>query len=179
MESAQGLLLDAERGFKPYTTPCEIFPHNENELLNPFFDIEKSRVEVYLVTRTYITRHGAGYEPKQILKNHLNLDIFEANKNNKYQGDFKTGLLDFEILNKGIQRHCLDNYNVDYNLVVTHCDCLKKIENCYVFPYIKRDKTLGYETLTENISNFIANNLELNFKNLYESWDYKSNLMKK
>lgn len=177
MESAQGLLLDNERGFKPYVTPCEIFPHNEDVLLNPFFRIEKDDVEVYLITRTYTTRHGAGYEPEQILKNHLNLDIFEANKNNKYQGNFKTGLLDFEILNKGIQRHCLDNYNVNYNLVVTHCDCLNKIESLYEFPYIKSDKIVGYEVLDEKISKFIAKNLNLEFKYLYESWDFKSNLI--
>ncbi len=165
MESSQGLLLDGNRGLKPYITPCEIFPHDN---LNLFPDIKFDDIEVYLVTRTYTTRHGAGYTPTEI-NGLINTDCFEANKDNKFQGKFKVGLLDIDLINKAINRHCLNNYDVDYNLVVTHCDCIKSI-----FPYLVNGivcENLGSPSI------IIRDNLDLKINKLFESYTYKSELI--
>lgn len=174
LESSQGLLLDPERGFRPYITPCNVFiPHWE---MDRVIETYKIKPEVFLVTRTYTTRHGAGYEPIDAYKEQLNLDTFEANKDNQYQGEFKTGILDIDLINRGFERHCLDNYDVDYNLVVTHCDCINKDGKYYSFPFHK-DKMDWYKSVP-SIGKCIASRLNLKFKDIYESYDYKSNFIK-
>lgn len=84
-------------------------------------------VEVYLVTRSYLTRHGNGYEPKYKLE--ANLEKFkESNTFNEFQLDFKVGCLETGLLRRAAERHRLDNYklmyNLKYNLVVTHTDVI-------------------------------------------------------
>ena len=130
-ESSQGLLLDGTFGLKPYITPCELLPEKNKDGSFMFSLIEEdSEVELYFCTRTYTTRHGAGYEPKSF-GNYFNSKIilpdFETNKDNEFQGVFKTGMLDIDMINKGIDRHCLDNLeNVKCNLVINHVDCINQ-----------------------------------------------------
>ena len=59
-EGAQGLLLDMDYGFYPHVTPSHTGLDNipTKHLHN---------ADIYLVTRTYTTRHGNGYEPKHPL----------------------------------------------------------------------------------------------------------------
>lgn len=56
-EGSQGLLLDMDCGFYPNVTPSRVG-------LNGIESQYLKDAEVYLVTRTYTTRHGNGYEPK-------------------------------------------------------------------------------------------------------------------
>ena len=144
MESSQGLLLDGEKGLKPYTTPCKItdyYPDNS---------------EIYLCTRTYTTRHGAGYIPKE--SDYIRYPRFETNKDNQYQGQFKTGILDIDMINRAIDRHCLDNIeNCKFNLVINHVDCIGSM-----FEYIYQGKihiVPGFDAVTR-IQNLI--NLKFN-----------------
>lgn len=83
--------------------------------------------EVYLVTGSYLTRHGNGYEPKYRLE--ANLEKFkESNTFNEFQLDFKAGCLETGLLRRAAERHRLDNYklmyNLKYTLVVTHTDVI-------------------------------------------------------
>ena len=55
-EGAQGLLLDMDYGFFPHVTPSHTG-------LDNLSDTVLYKADVYLVTRTYTTRHGNGYEP--------------------------------------------------------------------------------------------------------------------
>ena len=144
MESSQGLLLDGEKGLKPYTTPCKItdyYPDNS---------------EIYLCTRTYTTRHGAGYIPKE--SDYIRYPRFEANKDNQYQGQFKMGILDIDMINRAIDRHCLDNIeNCKFNLVINHVDCIGSM-----FEYIYQGRihiVPGFDAVTR-IQNLI--NLKFN-----------------
>lgn len=120
-EGSQGLLLDMDRGFYPHVTPARTGLNGINEKY--LYD-----ADVYLVTRTYTTRHGSGYVPKYPI---IDLDLaykHETNVNNEFQGNFKIGGLEIDLLNSASERHCLDNYkeqyNVNYNLVVTHMDTI-------------------------------------------------------
>lgn len=124
MESSQGLLLDGKCGLKPYITPCEIGPMRAyNKLTQHWWDTTDTNYEIYLCTRTYTTRHGAGYIPKE--SDYIKYPAFEANKNNQYQGQFKTGILDIDMINRAIDRHCLDNIeDCKFNLVINHVDCI-------------------------------------------------------
>jgi adenylosuccinate synthase len=118
-EGTQGLLLDADLGFQPFVTAT-------NTGLQTFSVAELENAEVYLVMRTYLTRHGNGYSPKQVENYDLN-DETESNVFNGFQGDFKTGVFDFDLLNEAFKRHGLKNYkSVKYSLFITHLDTIEK-----------------------------------------------------
>ena len=157
MESSQGLLLDGHYGLKPYTTPCYIGPMRTTHRLTQFWWNIDNNVdyEIYLCTRTYTTRHGAGYIPTK--SDYIKLPDFEANKDNQYQGEFKTGILDIDMINRGIDRHCLDNLeNCKFNLVINHMDCVGPM-----FEYIKDNRIHiipGFNTIKT-----IQHNIQLEF----------------
>ena len=118
-EGTQGLLLDMECGFMPHCTPSKVGLNGIHK------DLLVLDTEVYLVTRTYLTRHGNGYEPFSYgLNEYMNVSYEPSNLNDGYQGIFKKGLFEVPLLLRAFDRHHLDNYNVKYNLVLTHCDCI-------------------------------------------------------
>ena len=125
-EGAQGLLLDMDYGFFPHVTPSHTGLDNlSNTVLN--------KADVYLVTRTYTTRHGNGYEPNYPLAWDLS-GKRESNVENLYQGRFKTGPLDVDVLYQAVQRHHLDvwqrKHRLQYHLMVTHGDLV--LQNGYM-----------------------------------------------
>lgn len=136
-EGAQGLLLDMDYGFYPHVTPSHTGLDNVPEE-------HLQGANVYLVTRTYTTRHGNGYEPRQPL--HWNMaDKHETNVNNEFQGSFKTGMLEFGLIHRAIDRHHLDvwqrKYGLQYHLVVTHGDlALKNGYMDYLHPDGRQDR---------------------------------------
>lgn len=177
-EGSQGLLLDMDRGFYPNVTPSKVGLNAFGE--NKFLEKCLYNAEVYLVSRTYLTRHGNGYTPCDI---GFNLDLFnkhETNIDNEFQGKFKTGLLNLDLLNTAFERHCLDNYwnlyNLTINMVVTHFDLLKDVDE---FNYIFNGKR---EKITENIQESVSNifrffsNLRVN--DVYINDSIESNLKK-
>lgn len=117
-EGSQGLLLDQNFGFFPHVTRSNTGTKNALELgMKEIFD-------VYLVTRAYQTRHGAGpmtqEDSRYILDN-----PDETNKEHTYQGKFRKGLLDVELLKYGIMKdQCLYGRR-DMNLVITCMDHLR------------------------------------------------------
>lgn len=118
-EGSQGIMLDQDFGFFPNVTRSNTTSRNALEL-HPWL----RQSAVYYVTRSYQTRHGNGYmtnEKKLALKNNK----LETNKSNKYQGHFRTGNLDVNLLKYAIQ--CDDNFSrgMAKNLVVT---CLDQLE---------------------------------------------------
>lgn len=122
LEGSQGLLLDGDFGFNPYTTPSKV---GLNGCLTYYGNRE---CEVYFVTRTYLTRHGNGYEPKHpiIIPEWKE----ESNITNQFQGVFKTGILEIPLLQRAFDRHNVINtcykYNISPKLVVTHTDLIDK-----------------------------------------------------
>lgn len=119
-EGTQGLLLDMDCGLYPNVTPSRVG-------LNGLRSSVLKNAEVYLVTRTYTTRHGNGYEPKIPCPFDLS-NKYETNVTNEFQGNFKTGALEVGLLNRAYERHCIDNYvrkyNMSLNLVITHMDVI-------------------------------------------------------
>lgn len=121
-EGSQGLLLDMDNGFMPHCTPSKVG-------LNGIPEGLLEDAEVYLVMRSYLTRHGNGYEPKneeELLQTYT-IPEEPTNLDTGYQGKFKVGLFDLDLLQDAINRSHLDNYermfNVKFNAVVTHMDC--------------------------------------------------------
>lgn len=182
-EGSQGLLLDMDRGFYPNVTPSKTG-------LNAFTDdkfLEKALqgAEVYLVSRTYLTRHGNGYTPCQYGFNFDLSNKYESNVENQYQGVFKTGIMNFDLLNEAYNRHCLDNYwrlyNLTFNMVVTHFDLLDNVDE---YKFIINDKRTSFsgdehQTLKDKVGEmfrFFADGIRI--KDVYVNDSPESNLKK-
>lgn len=122
-EGTQGLLLDAENGFLPHVTSTKVGLNGIPESYLP-------DAEVYLVTRSYLTRHGkmGKFEESNFFSARIDIPPgkLETNVNNKYQGEFRTAYMNENAITAAAQRHRLDNYASTYgcrfNLVVTHYD---------------------------------------------------------
>lgn len=132
-EGAQGILLDQDFGFFPNVTRSNTTSKNALELLgllNP---------EIYYITRSYGTRHGAGFMSKESSAEELGLknNEDETNVSHKYQGDFRVGPLDVDMINYAIQSDshfsrrlkknlvitCLDQHEIDIDSLLDNIDC--------------------------------------------------------
>ncbi|MFI1912550.1 adenylosuccinate synthetase [Nocardia sp. NPDC020380] len=111
-EGAQGVLLDEWRGLHPYTTWSTVEPRNARAML------ARIGAPGYIlgVTRSYMTRHGAGPFPTE----DAGLAIPERhNGTGRYQGEFRRGHLDPVLL-----RYAIDACDGIDGLAVNHLDAL-------------------------------------------------------
>ena len=90
-EGSQGLLLDEKIGQMPHCTPSDLTPHN---ILDMGYQID----EIYLVSRVYQTRHGNGPMTNENYTLWLTNTENETNIDNKFQGKFRTSVLDLDQL---------------------------------------------------------------------------------
>jgi len=118
-EGAQGILLDMDYGFFPNVTRSNCTIKNAVQLIK---EQDLPALDVYYVTRAYQTRHGNGYMSDNTplkLKNNKE----ETNVSNEWQGDFRTGLLDMELLNYAVACDSIFERKSN-NLIVTCLDQL-------------------------------------------------------
>lgn len=114
-EGAQGLLLDQDnKEFFPHVTRSKTGMHNVRILCQ---QAGITDIETYYVSRTYLTRHGAGPLPAE-----NSAMTFEDNTNleHDYQGRIRFAPLDVDALLK----RCHEDSKGNYRLVLTHCDQL-------------------------------------------------------
>ena len=123
-ENGQGLLLD-QRHVQYYdnTTP------SNTGIANPHIIIEKylhnANVEVCYVTRTYMTKHGAGDFECECDKSEININIDDkTNITNQYQGSIRYGHLDVGELAQRIKED-IGDIGYDVSLAVTHVNEFK------------------------------------------------------
>lgn len=148
-EGSQGLLLDMENGFMPNCTPSKVG-------LNGIPEEYLQNAEVFLVMRSYLTRHGNGYNPvgENFVRKYFRHLEEPTNLDNGPQGLFKIGVLDLDLVIRSFDRNHLDNYqrmyNIEYNVVITHMDCspypdvIPVIFNFNKIDYIDIDKVMAY-----------------------------------
>lgn len=115
-EGAQGLLLDqGNKEFFPHVTHSNTGMKNVDELCAQAGISEK---EIYYVSRTYATRHGAGPLPGE----DASLSFEETtNHPTTFQGAIRFGHLDTRSL---LARCKDDSGSSGFKLVLTHCDQL-------------------------------------------------------
>lgn len=92
-ENGQGLLLDQNQiYYGDNTTPSNTGILNPLKIINKTFD--KANLEACYVTRTYLTRHGAGKFDEECSKLAINKDMVdETNQPNQFQGSLRYGHL--------------------------------------------------------------------------------------
>lgn len=160
-EGSQGLLLDPETSpFQPHVTATSLMPYLDNLYEN---------VEYYFVTRSYLTRHGNGYTPRLCEDFYDLSQKFETNTYNQFQGEFKTGVLSLDLINRAIDRNTLDLKEGNFNLVITHMDVPVE-QNKFMFEQfgeIKNFKDLNIEVSPEEICSYVSNNINLDINKVY------------
>lgn len=119
-ENGQGLMLDARHTiYTNNTTPSNTGIENPFKIITSL-SIPHTRVEVCYVTRTYLTRHGAGLLDGECDKILINPDLHDkTNIFNQFQGHIRYGLLDVNKMMKRIQN---DIFGAPYkiSIAVTH-----------------------------------------------------------
>lgn len=119
-EGAQGLLLDRDRiEFFPHLTNSNTGMKNVRELCR---EAEITTVEPWHVSRTYLTRHGAGPLPEETPGVYFE---DKTNVENQWQGSLRFAPLNSDEL---VDRVTLDAGDEVPKIVFTHCDQLMTSE---------------------------------------------------
>ena len=116
-EGAQGLLLDQNNlSYMPHLTPSNTGIKNPLEIIGG----RKTALEVCYVSRTYMTRHGAGRFDTECKKSHINEAMIDStNVPNRYQDTIRYGMLVLEDLKNRMDSD-LGSVNGTKSLAVTH-----------------------------------------------------------
>lgn len=130
LEGAQGILLDQDHGFFPNVTRSNTTTKNAIDIWRRLSQTNIIPPNIYYVTRTYQTRHGAGFmsnEDSSVSETLVNNED-ETNVSHEYQGNFRIGSLDIEMLNYALDvdklyhRYDGNYYEFKKHLVVTCMD---------------------------------------------------------
>lgn len=162
-EGGQGLLLDKNNSeYYPHLTPSNTGVKNPIEILSKMHSLGSFDIEVCYVTRTYITRHGAGRLDYECQKEEINPGIKDlTNVPNPHQGNLRYAKVDpteiFERVNKDYHalkaNDVIKKSNSIVSLAITHCN-----EHNELFAYV--DEGLRAKTNTD---------LEVYFNKVYRS----------
>jgi adenylosuccinate synthase len=117
-EGSQGIMLDMDHGIFPNVTYANTTSKNAIEICNK---LDIKNIETYYITRCYQTRHGNGWMSNQNKIELINNEN-EINIHNEYQGHFKIGELDYELLDYAVSIDKGYNLKSTKNLVVTCLD---------------------------------------------------------
>lgn len=96
-EGSQGIMLDMDHGVFPNVTYANTTSKNALK----YCERLGLQTEIFYVTRCYLTRHGSGWMPNENKPNLINNEE-EINVFNEWQTDFRTGELDYGLLNQAI-----------------------------------------------------------------------------
>lgn len=135
-ENGQGLLLDMDMTFYgDNTTPTKTGVENIIKILKRTYtdsELHSLDIEVCYVSRTYITRHGAGRFLTECRKEILNNNMFdETNVNNEFQGNLRYGELIVDSLCERIRFNSdklissVNSDNILVSLAFTHTNEVK------------------------------------------------------
>lgn len=121
-EGAQGLLLSQTNTQNPEnTTPSYTGAENPVKILESTGI--KGNIEVCYITRSYLTRHGAGNFPQECTKAEINPDMTDrTNVPNEWQGCIRYGRIDISELRERISADFVkfSELNAEISLAVTH-----------------------------------------------------------
>jgi len=157
-EGAQGLLLDWDNDeYMPNLTASYTGVKNVLSLWNLIED-KRLDAEVCYVTRTYLTRHGAGRFDTEVSKSILGTYLLDkTNKFNSWQGDLRWGYFDPELFEKTIKKDVSILYgqlysNIRRSIAFTHVNMtrgflLTPAGNMTVEKYLEGLSDLSLDTI--------------------------------
>lgn len=151
-EGAQGVLLDAEAGFHPFTTWSRCTAENAFNLISEM--APGSQVAQIGVMRSYVVRHGPGPLPTET--DVLTSVVSEHNKNNIWQGAVRYGWFDAVLA-----RYALRLTGRLDSLVVTHLDVLSRLKTWDYCRGYKWHHDLDSIPVTASLSDGVLDNFSL------------------
>lgn len=129
-EGSQGILLDQNFGLVyPHVTMANTTSENALNIIKKNNLPEPS---IFYITRCYQTRHGNGWMSNESLPIKLKNNENETNQLNEFQGNFRIGVLDVDMIKKAILVDNKFSYGYEKNICVT---CLDQIEDENKIPY--------------------------------------------
>lgn len=118
-ENGQGLLLNSDPN-NVHTTPSNTGMKNIIEMEKAFDGLFETIP--YYVTRSYMTRHGAGgfltEKLREDVSEHIEKDL--TNLTNRLQGELRYGILDHDVVDRALK-----DANRDIRMFVTHANELE------------------------------------------------------
>lgn len=124
-EGSQGVMLDMDHGVFPNVTYANTTSKNAFKYVRDW----ALKAELFYVTRCYTTRHGEGWMPDErhidLVNNHE-----EINVHNRWQGDFRLGEFNYDMVNHAIAADSAHHpyLGVRKNLVLTCLDQRPKFQ---------------------------------------------------
>jgi adenylosuccinate synthase len=140
-EGAQGLLLDEEHEWFPYVTRSKTGLRNVVQLAT---EAGIERLDVNYVTRTYLTRHGAGPLPGELERPPYSGIHDDTNVKNSWQGGLRYAHLDGDLLVDSIIKDQAETWGepednslreVNSRIVLTCIDHTNLVGADYYFQY--------------------------------------------
>lgn len=117
-EGSQGILLDMDFGVFPNVTYGNTSSKNAIEICK---SLSISDIDMYYVTRCYLTRHGNGWMPNQQQIELVN-NGDEINVTNEWQGSLRIGELDRDLIKYALDCDDIYSHGHDKHLVYTCLD---------------------------------------------------------
>lgn len=135
-EGAQGLLLDQNnQEYFPHVTTSNTGIQN---VLKTLSNVDfRGQMDIYYMSRCYLTRHGAGPFPREVCGKPYVRVYDPTNVRNEFQGSIRFAYMDFDILTSAINKDLLHLINTTIphtvNLAFT---CLDQIvEDSFYYYY--------------------------------------------
>lgn len=122
-EAAQGLLLDQNNTeYFPHLTPSNTGIKNPKRIIENVEWNDEINIETCYVSRTYLTRHGAGKFPSECNKRFINEYMFDkTNVPNPFQDTLRYGTLDLGELYSRCSND-IGNFGDKKSITITHCN---------------------------------------------------------
>lgn len=122
-ENIQYMLLDQNNiEYFPHLTPSNTGIKNPKRIIENVEWNDEINIETCYVSRTYLTRHGAGKFPSECNKRFINEYMFDkTNVPNPFQDTLRYGTLDLGEL----YSRCFDdvgNFGDEKSIAITHCN---------------------------------------------------------
>jgi adenylosuccinate synthase len=154
-EGAQGLLLDEEKGFFPHVTRSATGLKN---ILTIAKAVGISTLDVFYITRAYLTRHGSGPLPFELPTLPYPNIVDPTNVSNMYQGALRFSWLNLDLLRQAIFSDLADAENritIRPNLLVTCMDQLEtEVQFIQADQLIKIPKNLLLDNIQQQFPHF-------------------------
>lgn len=162
-EGAQGLMLDQGcKRFWPNVTTSNTGIKNVMKILNNLKF--KGDLQIYYISRCYVTRHGRGLFPTSVEGKPYKKIVDLTNVPNEFQESMRFGILDVDLLIEGINED-LKNlvFPAEINMFFTCFDQLDD-ESKYVFD--GKEKNVSKKQFLTEVSDILIKNVA-NLSNIY------------
>lgn len=165
-EGAQGLMLD--QGCKKFWPNVTTSNTGIKNVMNILKELRfKGSLEIYYISRCYVTRHGRGLFPTEVKGKPYKKIIDLTNIPNEFQESLRFGNLDVDLLIYGINRDLQNlSFPAEINIVFTCFDQLDDFDVKYVIN--KKEEKVSKKQFLSQVSNILKKDI-INLGNIYVS----------